>query len=462
MTPSETPATRTRLGAVRPSPDVARRTRPVSPRMGTTSGGYAVRPTRPGSRRPARRRGLMLGSSVPSALDALWANRLRSLLTILGVIVGVSAVIAVVTLTQGTSAVLNARVAGLGTNVLTITPGSTTTGGVRGGAGTVQSLTQADADAVTSVPHVANVSPILSANAQLIAGAQNWNTRVQGVYANFRSIGNWQMSEGSWFTDADETNGQPVAVLGQTVVQNLFTPTGTDPLGQTILISGQSYQVVGVLQTKGTSGFSNQDDVVYVPFAAAKERLNNSSYVSQIQAQIDSTDNVNSAQTAITSLLEQRHNIAAGGTDDFTVRSPTQFVQTAQQSSQTLAVLLIGIAAISLVVGGIGIMNIMLVSVTERTREIGVRMAVGARRSDIRNQFLIEALTLSAVGGVIGIALGLLGGYLLTNAFQLPFVLSFVAIALAVGVSVLVGVAFGFYPAARASQFDPIVALRVE
>src|SRR6185437_4811546 len=208
---------------------------------------------------------------LSSALDALWANRLRSLLTILGVIVGVAAVIAVVTLTQGVSAVLNARVASLGTNILTISPGSTTTGGVRGGAGTTQSLTQADADALAALPHISNVSPVLGASAQVIAGAQNWNTRVQGVYANYQAIGSWSLAEGAWFSAADEASGQPVAVIGQTVVQNLFTPTGTDPLGQTITINGQSYQVVGILQTKGGAGFSNQDDVVFVPFSAAQE-----------------------------------------------------------------------------------------------------------------------------------------------------------------------------------------------
>ncbi|HEY7850946.1 MAG TPA: ABC transporter permease [Ktedonobacterales bacterium] len=414
-----------------------------------------------GHARPARR-GLMLGSSLSSALDALWANRLRSLLTILGVIVGVAAVIAVVTLTQGVSATLNARVASLGTNILTISPGSTTTGGVRGGAGTTQSLTQADADALAALPHITNVSPVLGASAQVIAGSQNWNTRVQGVYANYQSIGNWQLAEGAWFSDADEASGQPVAVIGQTVVQNLFTPSGTDPLGQTVTINGQSYQVVGVLQTKGVAGFSNQDDVVFVPFSAAQERLNNSQYVSQIEAEVDATGNVTTAQQEITALLEQRHNIASGGADDFTVRSPTQFVQTAQQTTQTLAVLLIGIATISLIVGGIGIMNIMLVSVTERTREIGIRMAVGARRSDIRNQFLIEAVTLSALGGLFGVVIGLVGGLFLTRAFQLPFGLSVGAIALAVGVSMLIGIVFGFYPAIRASRLDPIVALRVE
>jgi putative ABC transport system permease protein len=404
----------------------------------------------------------MLGASVSSALEALWANRLRSLLTILGVIVGVAAVIAVVTLTQGSSALLNARVASLGTNTLTITPGSTTTNGAAGGAGSRQSLTQADADAIAGIPHVANVSPVVSANTQLIAGAQNWSTRTQGVYPGYQAIASWQLAEGAWFSATDEASGTAVVVLGQTVAQNLFTTAGEDPLGQSVTINGQGYQVVGVLQAKGTAGFSNQDDVVFIPFSTAHTRLNNSSFVGQIAVQVDTTDNVTGTQEAITTLLEQRHQIPAGGNDDFTVRSSTQFVQTAQQTAQTLALLLIGVAAISLLVGGIGIMNIMLVSVTERTREIGIRMALGARRSDIRNQFLVEALTLSASGGVIGIAIGLLGGTALVNAFQLPFVVSIPAILLAVGVSMLVGVAFGFYPAIRASRLDPIVALRTE
>jgi putative ABC transport system permease protein len=405
---------------------------------------------------------LLLGIGFSSAFEALWANRLRSLLTILGVIVGVGAVISVVTLTQGTSANINSRVANLGTNVLTITPGSSTTGGARGGAGTQQSLTQADADALVALPHVANASPVLSLNAQVIAGSQNWSTRVQGVYPSYQAIGSWQLSEGSWFNDIDESGAQPVAVIGQTVVENLFTPSGVDPVGQSILINSQTYQVVGVLQVKGANGLSNQDDVVYVPFAAAQERLNNSGFVGQIQLQVDDVNNVDAVQQDATTLLEQRHDIAAGAADDFTVRSPTQFVQTAQQSQQTLAVLLVGVAAISLIVGGIGIMNIMLVSVTERTREIGIRMAIGARRSDIRNQFLIEALTLSAGGGIIGIAAGLIGGLALIRAFQLPFVLSVPAMALAIGVSVLVGLVFGLYPAIRASQLDPVVALRAE
>jgi putative ABC transport system permease protein len=403
-----------------------------------------------------------LAANFSSAVEALWANRLRSLLTALGVIVGVAAVIGAVTLTQGTSALINSRITGLGTNVLSITPGAAQSGGAFGAAGSRRSLTVADATAVAGVTHVSSVSPILSTTAQIVYDAQNWNTRAMGVYPSYQSIGNWQLAQGSWFTAADESGSNPVAVLGQTTYQNLFAVSTAAPIGQTILINGQAFQVVGVLQAKGTTAGANQDDVVFVPFSAAQERLDNSQYVSQIAAQVDNANNVASTETAITALLEQRHNIPAGGTDDFTVRSSDQLVATAQSFASTLTVLLVGIAAISLIVGGIGIMNIMLVSVTERTREIGIRMAIGARRRDIRNQFLIEAIALSAAGGLIGIAVGLTAGFLLTTRFGLPFAFSPLPMALAVGVSAAIGVAFGLYPAIRASHLDPIVALRAE
>ncbi len=403
-----------------------------------------------------------LRANFTSAAEALWANRLRSLLTALGVIVGVAAVIGAVTLTAGTSALINSRLSSLGTNVISIIPGATQTGGVFGAAGSRQTLTLDDATAVASVPHVTSVSPILGSTAQLVYGAQNWNTRAMGVYPSYQAIGNWQIAQGAWFTSGDESSRNPVAVLGQTTYQNLFAVAAANPIGQSILINGQAFQVVGVLQAKGTTAGANQDDVVFVPFSAAQTRLNNSQYVSQIAAQVDNANDVNGAETAITSLLEQRHNIAAGGTDDFTVRSSNQLVATAQTFASTLTVLLVGIAAISLIVGGIGIMNIMLVSVTERTREIGIRMAIGARRRDIRNQFLIEAMALSAAGGLIGIGIGLTAGYLLTTNFGLPFAFNPLPILLAFGVSAGIGVAFGLYPAIRASRLDPIVALRAE
>jgi putative ABC transport system permease protein len=404
----------------------------------------------------------MLGPSFRSAIEALQANRTRSLLTTLGVIVGVAAVIAAVTLTESTSALINSRLTGLGTNTLTIIPSASQSGGAFGAAGTTQSLTTDDATAVASVTHVLNASPVLTSGAQLVYGNQNTSTRVLGVYPAFQQIGNWQMSEGAWFGDTEESGGEAVAVLGQTTADTLFSATGVDPVGQTILIKSQAFRVVGVLKAKGASFGANQDDLVYVPFSAARARLKNSQFVDQIQAQVDSASNVDQAQLDITALLEQRHRLPTGGPDDFSVRSSNQLVQTAQQFTQTLTLLLVGIAAISLLVGGIGIMNIMLVSVTERTREIGIRMAIGARRGDIRNQFLIEALTLSGAGGVIGIILGLVGGVLLTRAFGLGFSLNPLPIVLAFGVSAVIGVVFGLYPAIRASQLDPIVALRTE
>jgi putative ABC transport system permease protein len=433
---------------------------PARPASGALTGpGAAIQ--RRQTALPARRRN-SLGANLGSALEALSVNRLRSLLTALGVIVGVAAVIGAVTLTQGTSASINSRFTGLGTNTITISPGATQTFGARGAAGTSQSLSVADADAVGALAHVANVSPVLSVNGQIVYGDQNWNTSVQGTYANYQSIGSWQLSEGAWFSDADESSGNPVVVLGQTTSDNLFATSAADPVGQTILINSQAFQVVGVLKSKGATFGRNQDDLVYVPFAAAQARLNNSQYVNQIQVQVDDANNVDGVITAITSLLEQRHQIPAGGTDDFTARSASQLVQTAQQSSQTLTFLLVGIAAISLIVGGIGIMNIMLVSVTERTREIGIRMAIGARRRDIRDQFLIEALTLSVLGGVIGILVGLGLGLGLTRRFSVPFTLNPLPILLAFGVAAVIGVGFGFYPAVRAARLDPIEALRAE
>ena len=410
---------------------------------------------RPGQQRlkAKRKRGLMIGANFGSALDALWANRLRSLLTTLGVVIGVAAVIAVVILTQGATAFLNQSLTALGTNTLVIFPGT---------AASSQSLTLDDEKSLVKVAHVANVSPVLTISAQSVFGNQNWNTRVQGVYPNYQSIQSWQMARGTWYSTDDETAAQPVAVIGQTIVDNLFATTGTNPIGQTIRINGQLFRVVGQLQSKGAQGFTNPDDVIFVPYSTALSRLKNSTYIDQIQVQVDNANNVNQVQLIVTALLEKRHHITAGVADDFRVRNSNQLVQTAQQQSTVLGALLVGIAAISLTVGGIGIMNIMLVSVTERTREIGIRMAIGARQRDIRNQFLIEALTLSSLGGIIGITLGILGGFALVSAFHLPFVPSIPAVLLAFGVSAAVGVVFGLYPAVRASKLDPIVALRTE
>lgn len=406
------------------------------------------------------KRGGMLGANFSSALEALWANRLRSLLTSLGIFIGVAAVIAALTLTQGASALINSRISSLGTNTIIISPGSSSNRGAFGVSGSTQSLTPGDAAALVGIPHIVGVSPILSVSDQVVYGNQNWNTRIQGVSTAFQSIQSWDMAEGTWFSGNDDIAGRPVALLGQTVAHSLFDTSGADPIGAQIRIRNQIFTVTGVLQSKG--GSSTQDDIVFVPFLAAATRLKNTTYVDQIQVQVDSQDNIDTVQQGITTVLEHRHRIPSGSPDDFQSISSSQLLQTAAQFSQTLTVLLVGIAGISLTVGGIGIMNIMIVSVTERTREIGIRMSIGARRKDIRNQFLIEALTLSLLGGVIGMLLGLLIGFGVTKATGLPFVVTINSIAIPFLVSAAIGVTFGLYPAVRASRLDPIVALRSE
>ena len=406
------------------------------------------------------KRGNMIGANFVIALEALWSNKLRSLLTALGIFIGVAAVIAALTLTQGAGAFITGSISSLGTNVITVIPGAPTTRGALGATGTTQSLTPEDAVALSHIRYVTSVSPVISLNAQVVYANQNWNTRVQGVNTAFQDIQGWQMAEGTWFSEADDRGGLPVALLGQTVAHSLFDASGTDPVGQMIRIRDQLYHVVGVLQAKG--GSFNQDDVVFIPINTALIRLKNSTFVDQIQVQVNNSDNVNEVQQNITTVLERLHHIPSGSPDDFRAISSIQLLQTAQQFTQILTYLLVGISGISLTVGGIGIMNIMIVSVTERTREIGIRMSIGARRSDIRNQFLIEALALSLIGGVIGMLIGFAFGFLITSATGLPFVITLVSILLPFVISSIIGIVFGLYPAVRASKLDPIVALRTE
>jgi putative ABC transport system permease protein len=420
----------------------------------------------PRRRRPGRARGpAAVYQSCRSAMEALRANALRSLLTSLGIIIGVGAVIVMISISEGNTATINQRLSSLSPNELIISPGSATaSGGVRQGFGTVQSLTQADADAIAAqIPNLAAVSPIENASGQAVFRNQNWATTVQGVYPNYQQIGNWQVQEGSFFTSADEQSGQAVAVIGQTVADNLFTPLGIDPIGQQIRIDNVPFTVVGVLQAKGATGFGRDaDDIIFVPFSAAQQRLTGSQYASSIDVLVNNASNVPNAQNAVQQLLQQRHHITNPANDDFSIFNQGQLLQTAEGVSQTLTVLLVGVAAISLLVGGIGIMNIMLVSVTERTREIGIRMAIGARARDVRTQFLIEALLLSAAGGIVGIILGALGAMGGAHFGGWPFVLDPRSVLLAFCFAALVGIIFGFYPAQRASRLDPIEALRVE
>ena len=383
---------------------------------------------------------------------------MRSLLTSLGIIIGVGAVIVMISISEASAASINSRLSGLNPTELIIRSGSTggKAGGVRGGAGSLQTLTQADADALASLPNVSSASPVLNVSGQVVFQNQNWSTQTQGVYPDYQQIGSWQMQEGSFFS----SNSGMDAVIGQTVASNLFTPLGIDPLNQQIRIGRVSFTVVGVLASKGGSSFGNADDVVYVPFTTAQQQLSGSRYVGSIDVTADNAADVNNVQTEVEQTMEQRHNISNSANDDFSIQNQSQILQTVQATSQTLTVLLVGVASISLVVGGIGIMNIMLVSVTERTREIGIRMAIGARPRDVMTQFLIEAIMLSVLGGIAGILLGIGGGVVYAFFSKAAFVLSPIAVLLAFGFSGAVGIIFGFYPARRAARLDPIVALR--
>ncbi|GHO81670.1 multidrug ABC transporter substrate-binding protein [Ktedonobacter sp. SOSP1-85] len=419
----------------------------------------------PGEGRLRRRRGtLALYQSFSSAVVALRANKMRSLLTSLGIIIGVGAVIVMVSVSQSNAAVINQRLSTLNPNELVIRSGSANSSGVRQGQGSLQTLTQADADALSSrVPNVSAVSPIANASGQVIFQGQNWASTIQGVYPSFQTINSWQMQEGNFISDTDEQSGGAVAVIGQTVADNLFTPQGVDPLGQQIRIRNVPFTVVGVLASKGASaGQQDADDVVYVPFSTAQRRLTGSQFASSIDVLVSDQSHMTDAQSAVQQVLEQQHHIGDPASDDFVIQNQAQVLDTVQTTTQALTFLLVSVAAISLLVGGIGIMNIMLVSVTERTREIGIRMAIGARPRDVMTQFLIEALMLSALGGLVGILIGIGGGFIVSLVANTPFVLSPLAVLLAFGFSAGVGVVFGFYPAQRAAQLDPIVALRTE
>ncbi|HVC34150.1 MAG TPA: ABC transporter permease [Chloroflexota bacterium] len=405
---------------------------------------------------------MALGQSIGAALEALQSNKLRALLTMLGIIIGVAAVIVMIGLGEGARQSVQARLSRLGTNLLTIEPGSSDRGGVRTGSGGLPSLTEDDAKAILSqVAGVAAVSPILNAgNTQVVAGDQNWSTDIQGGYPSIFPVQDWEIAEGAAYNEGDEASAALVCDIGQTVATNLFGTT--DPVGQTILIRNVPFTIKGVLVSKGSNGFQDQDDVILMPYETAQIRLFHRPSVNNIMVQVSQTSQIDSVQTAVTDLLHTRHRIRPNQADDFRVRNNNQIINTAQQASDTLTYLLAGVAAVSLLVGGIGIMNIMLVSVTERTREIGIRMAVGARKNNILSQFLVEAVLLSVVGGIIGILLGTGGSVGLSKLAGWDAVITVQAVVLSFGFAALVGVFFGYYPATKASQLDPIDALRYE
>jgi len=405
---------------------------------------------------------------VSSAGRALRANPMRSALTALGVIIGVASVVAMVALGSGAQAQVERSIASLGSNLLIVVPGAMRGGGgVRGqagGGGGWDSLTMADAEAIAQLENVAVVAPSQRARTQVIANGLNWNPQVEGVTPNYLIARDWEIAQGRMFDETEERQARRVVVLGATVAMELFP--NVDPLGQAVRMNGGAYEVIGVLEAKGQSGFGlDQDDIVLAPLTTVKRRISGrrgrGDNVSQISVKAQSEDVLDRLQEDVENLLRQRHRTREGE-DDFTVQNLSSITETAAQTTQVFTYLLGGISAVSLLVGGIGIMNIMLVSVTERTREIGLRKALGARQSDILHQFGLEAVALSVAGGIIGLVIGVAGAWGMTTLFNLPLVVSPLNAGLAIAFSGLVGVVFGAYPAWRAAKLDPIEALRRE
>jgi putative ABC transport system permease protein len=400
------------------------------------------------------------------AVRALLINKLRSFLTTLGIIIGVAAVIAMVAIGEGAKAQVEESFSSMGSNLLVVLPGSTSAGGQRGGFGSMPTLTWDDLKAISSeVPSVRYAAAQLRTNAQLLSEDQNWNTSVYGTTTEYFVIRNWPVALGSAMSDSDVESGAKVVFLGQTVAAKLFG-ANADPVGQLVRIKNIPFEVKGVLAAKGQSPTGQDyDDGVFVPLRAYQTKIQGglqqfiagSIYVGA-QSQAATAE----AQRQVTNLLRDRHHIGPGTDDDFSIRNLTELASAQEEGMRTLTTLLASIAAVSLLVGGIGIMNIMLVSVTERTREIGVRMAVGANPGDILAQFLVEALTLATAGGVIGIAAGLLAAQRLAEQFGWPTLIRPDVVVIAVAFSAVVGIVFGLYPARKASRLDPIDALRFE
>ncbi len=404
-------------------------------------------------------------STFKISFRALWVNKMRSALTMLGIIIGVGAVIAMLAIGTGASNQIQQQISSLGSNLLMVVPGATSSGGVRMGSGTQSTLTLADAYAVLKeCSSVSDIAPVLSGVAQIVYGNQNWSTGVTGTTPGMLTVRDWKLSAGRAFTEQDVKSATKVCLLGQTVVDKLFG--GLDPVGQIVRIKKIPFTVIGILETKGQDPRGqDQDDAIYVPVTTAQKKLFGTAFpgmIRMIMVKAKSPDDLDPAERQINELLRQRHRIGQKQDNDFTVRNLTQMLQAAEASSKVMTMLLGAIASVSLLVGGIGIMNIMLVSVTERTREIGIRMAVGAKTWDIRLQFIIEALTLSFIGGVIGIIAGISTSQIIAELAGWTTLVSPLSILLAFGFSGLVGISFGFYPAYKASLLDPIEALRYE
>ena len=397
------------------------------------------------------------------ALKALGRNKMRTALTMLGMIIGVSAVITLVAMGHGAQSQLEDQIRSAGTNMITVRAGNFTTGGVRGGGGSASSLTAEDAEAIrTQVPGVQYVAAGVELRTQVVAGNQNWFTRIQGTDVEFPLIRAWPVRAGSFFTPQDVRAAAKVAVIGAITNEQLFGPDA-EPVGQVIRVRNQPFRVIGVMAPKGQGALGDdQDDIVFVPYTTVQKKLTGNTSIREITVSGTEAGETTQVADAIAGVMRLQHGIVAGQEDDFMVRTLEEMASMRTQAMSTMTSLLAGIAGVSLIVGGIGIMNIMLVSVTERTREIGIRMAIGARSRDVLLQFLVEAIVLSLLGGCIGIALGFGAAEAMVRFLQWPAAVPANAVLMAFGFAAATGVFFGFYPAQKAARLDPIDALRYE
>ena len=398
------------------------------------------------------------------AINSLKLNKMRTGLAILGIVIGIGSVISLISLGQASQKSIENQIQSLGSNLLTVSPTGQQTGGVRGASGSATTLTLADAEAISSSPAITtinSVSPELTTMEQIVAGRNNTNTQIAGVTQTYATVRKVNIEVGSFISQADVSSLNKVAVLGPQVATDLFGENN-DPLGQTIKIGKLSFRVIGVTESKGGSGFMNQDEIVYIPLSVMQKQMLGVNHINAISLEAKSSEVMTKAQNEVGFLLLSRHKLSDPTDADFSIFSQNDILNTASQATGTFTALLGGIAAISLLVGGIGIMNIMLVTVTERTCEIGLRKAIGAKRKDIITQFLVEAIVLTFAGGALGMILGILASYVLTKATSLPFTISPLSMLMALGVSGVIGVLFGWYPARKAAKLQPIEALRYE